>query len=207
MNKIYYDPADPYQGYGDDAPRRPCAYQPIDQLDFIVSLSYVDFYRSLDKVEGLRLPHPAQPQHLPGQQVPVPARHRRVQRLLQADDARRPASRSPTSRARSSTSATARPWSSVEWDESLPGFVAEQPLPRDAARLLLQGQLPLEALAVKRRPTSSGSCNRSPSSSPRSSGLRRRPRRLAGAGALRATPARPCSFSRGPDVQPGGPWP
>jgi hypothetical protein len=50
MNKIYYDPADPYQGYGTTASAA-LRYQPIDQLDFIVNLSYVDFYRSLDKVK------------------------------------------------------------------------------------------------------------------------------------------------------------
>jgi hypothetical protein len=50
MDKIYYDPADPYQGYGTSATAA-LRYQPIDQLDFIVNLSYVDFYRSLDKVK------------------------------------------------------------------------------------------------------------------------------------------------------------
>ncbi len=50
MDKIFYDPADPYQGYGTTATAA-LRYQPIDQLDFIVNLSYVDFYRSLDKVK------------------------------------------------------------------------------------------------------------------------------------------------------------
>ena len=49
-DKIYYDPADPYQGYGTRATAA-FRYQPIDQLDFIVNLSYVDFYRSLDRVK------------------------------------------------------------------------------------------------------------------------------------------------------------
>ena len=44
---VYYDPADPYQG---DGTRLMAAlrYQPFDQLDFILNLSYVDFYRRLD---------------------------------------------------------------------------------------------------------------------------------------------------------------
>ena len=48
MDKVYYDPEDPYQGYGTTATAA-LRYQPIDQLDFIVNLSYVDFYRTLDK--------------------------------------------------------------------------------------------------------------------------------------------------------------
>jgi hypothetical protein len=50
QGNTYYDPTDPYQGYGTSATGA-VRYQPIDQLDFTLSLSYVDFYRSLDKVK------------------------------------------------------------------------------------------------------------------------------------------------------------
>jgi hypothetical protein len=44
----FYDPADPYQGYGTSVSTA-VRFQPMDQLDFTLSLSYVDFYRKLDK--------------------------------------------------------------------------------------------------------------------------------------------------------------
>jgi hypothetical protein len=47
-NKTFYDPADPYQGYGTSVSGG-LTYQPVTQLDFTLSLSYVDFYRSLDR--------------------------------------------------------------------------------------------------------------------------------------------------------------
>jgi hypothetical protein len=47
-DKTYYDPDDPYQGYGVSVSGA-LAYQPVTQLDFVLSLSYVDFYRSLDR--------------------------------------------------------------------------------------------------------------------------------------------------------------
>ncbi|HSA96176.1 MAG TPA: carbohydrate binding family 9 domain-containing protein [Acidobacteriota bacterium] len=47
---IFYDPAAPYQGYGTRAMAY-LQYQPITQLDFNLSLSYVDFYRKADKVK------------------------------------------------------------------------------------------------------------------------------------------------------------
>ncbi len=50
MDKIFYDPADPYQGYGTTATAA-VRYQPLDKLDFVVNLSYVDFYRSLDRAK------------------------------------------------------------------------------------------------------------------------------------------------------------
>ena len=48
MDKIFYDPADPFQGYGTTASAA-FRYQPIDKLDFVVNLSYVDLYRTLDR--------------------------------------------------------------------------------------------------------------------------------------------------------------
>ena len=50
MGKVFYDPADPYQGYGTTVSAA-LRYQPIDQLDFILNLSYVDFYRKLDEAK------------------------------------------------------------------------------------------------------------------------------------------------------------
>ncbi len=46
--KTYYDPAAPYQGYGISV-QGGLTYQPVTQLDFTLSLSYVDFYKSLDR--------------------------------------------------------------------------------------------------------------------------------------------------------------
>jgi hypothetical protein len=46
----YYDPADPYQGYGTQATGG-IRFQPMDQLDFSLSLSYVDFYRKSDRAK------------------------------------------------------------------------------------------------------------------------------------------------------------
>ena len=48
MDKIFYDPADPFQGYGTTASAA-FRYQPIDKLDFVVNLSYVDLYRTLNR--------------------------------------------------------------------------------------------------------------------------------------------------------------
>jgi hypothetical protein len=45
---VYYDPEDPYQGYGARASAT-VRYQPAGQLDFSLSLSYVDFYRQADR--------------------------------------------------------------------------------------------------------------------------------------------------------------
>jgi hypothetical protein len=44
----FYDPADPYQGYGTSV-MGGLKYQPAAQLDFTLSLSYVDFFRKLDR--------------------------------------------------------------------------------------------------------------------------------------------------------------
>lgn len=44
----YYDPTDPYQGYGMQASGG-VRFQPVDQLDFSLSASYVDFYRKADR--------------------------------------------------------------------------------------------------------------------------------------------------------------
>lgn len=49
-NKTFYDPSDPYQGYGTSVTGG-IKYQPITQLDFILSLNYVDFYRKLDRAK------------------------------------------------------------------------------------------------------------------------------------------------------------
>jgi hypothetical protein len=46
----FYDPTDPYQGYGTSV-MGGLKYQPITQLDFTLSLSYVDFYRTLDRAK------------------------------------------------------------------------------------------------------------------------------------------------------------
>ncbi len=45
---VFYDPDDPYQGYGTRASAS-VRYQPAGQLDFNVSLSYVDFFRRSDR--------------------------------------------------------------------------------------------------------------------------------------------------------------
>jgi hypothetical protein len=44
----FYDPTDPYQGYGTQATAA-VRYQPMDQLDLNLSLNYVDFYRKSDR--------------------------------------------------------------------------------------------------------------------------------------------------------------
>jgi hypothetical protein len=46
----FYDPTDPYQGYGTRA-MGGVTYQPITQLNFTLSLTYIDFYRKLDRVK------------------------------------------------------------------------------------------------------------------------------------------------------------
>lgn len=43
MGSIYYDPDEPYQGYGNRAGTT-VQFQPTEKLDFIAALSYVDFY-------------------------------------------------------------------------------------------------------------------------------------------------------------------
>jgi hypothetical protein len=45
---IYYDPEDPYQGYGNRFGGH-LQYQPIEKLSFILNVSYVDFFRDSDK--------------------------------------------------------------------------------------------------------------------------------------------------------------
>ncbi len=45
--RIYYDPDDPYQGDGNQA-QAGLQYQPTDQLDFQVDLTYTDFFRRSD---------------------------------------------------------------------------------------------------------------------------------------------------------------
>jgi len=47
---VFYDPAEPYQGYGTRA-MATLRYQPIDQLDFSLTAQYTDLYRKLDKVK------------------------------------------------------------------------------------------------------------------------------------------------------------
>jgi Domain of unknown function (DUF5916) len=44
---IFYDPADPYQGYGNQA-EVSAEYQPLEKLSFGLSYAYVDFYRKSD---------------------------------------------------------------------------------------------------------------------------------------------------------------
>ena len=47
---VFYDPSDPFQGYGTRLMGE-FQYQPMDQLDFGLSLSYVDFFRKSDKAK------------------------------------------------------------------------------------------------------------------------------------------------------------
>ena len=47
---IYYDPEDPYQGDGNRASAT-LQYQPTDQFDFMIDLTYSDFYRRSDKAK------------------------------------------------------------------------------------------------------------------------------------------------------------
>ncbi len=45
---VFYDPENPYQGYGNRLGGY-LQYQPMDKLSFILSLSYIDFFRESDK--------------------------------------------------------------------------------------------------------------------------------------------------------------
>jgi hypothetical protein len=45
---IFYDPADPYQGYGNQAEIY-AEYQPLEKLSFGLSYTYIDFYRKSDR--------------------------------------------------------------------------------------------------------------------------------------------------------------
>jgi hypothetical protein len=45
---IFYDPEAPYQGYGNRA-QFSLEYQPAEKVDFVLSLTYTDFYRESDK--------------------------------------------------------------------------------------------------------------------------------------------------------------
>jgi hypothetical protein len=45
---IFYDPADPYQGYGNQA-QIYAEYQPLEKLSFGFSYTYIDFYRKSDR--------------------------------------------------------------------------------------------------------------------------------------------------------------
>ncbi len=47
---VYYDPEDPFQGYGNRLGGG-VQYQPTDKLSFVLSLSYIDFYRDSDKTK------------------------------------------------------------------------------------------------------------------------------------------------------------
>jgi hypothetical protein len=44
---VYYDPDNPYQGYGDDV-QLALEYQPTEKLDLMLTLAYMDFYRKSD---------------------------------------------------------------------------------------------------------------------------------------------------------------
>jgi hypothetical protein len=48
--RVFYDEIDPFQGYGWRA-MGAVVYQPATQLDFMLSLTYMDFYRQLDKAK------------------------------------------------------------------------------------------------------------------------------------------------------------
>jgi hypothetical protein len=45
---IYYDPADPYQGYGNQA-QLYAEYQPLEKFSFGLSYTYIDFFRKSDR--------------------------------------------------------------------------------------------------------------------------------------------------------------
>ena len=45
---VYYDPEDPYQGYGNRL-MGSIQFQPIEKLNFSLNISYVDFFRKSDK--------------------------------------------------------------------------------------------------------------------------------------------------------------
>ena len=45
---VYYDPDNPYQGFGNRL-GGDVQYQPMDKLSFVLSISYVDFFRDSDK--------------------------------------------------------------------------------------------------------------------------------------------------------------
>lgn len=47
---VYYDPSDPFQGYGNRFGGG-IQYQPMDKLSFVLSLSYTDFYRDSDNTK------------------------------------------------------------------------------------------------------------------------------------------------------------
>ena len=47
---IYYDPEDPFQGYGNRVGGG-IQYQPADKLSFVLSFSYIEFYRDSDKTK------------------------------------------------------------------------------------------------------------------------------------------------------------
>jgi len=47
---VFYDPADPYQGYGTRV-MAAVVFQPITQLDFTLSATYIDFYRKADRTK------------------------------------------------------------------------------------------------------------------------------------------------------------
>lgn len=47
---VYYDPEDPFQGYGNRLGGG-IQYQPTDKLSFVLSLSFIDFYRDSDKTK------------------------------------------------------------------------------------------------------------------------------------------------------------
>ena len=48
--KAYYDPAAPYQGYGTTSFAE-VDYQPVNKLDFLLDLTYSDFYRRADRTK------------------------------------------------------------------------------------------------------------------------------------------------------------
>jgi hypothetical protein len=48
--RVFYDPADPYQGYGWRA-MGAVVYQPVTQLDFTLTLTYYDLYRKIDRAK------------------------------------------------------------------------------------------------------------------------------------------------------------
>jgi hypothetical protein len=50
MESIYYDPDDPYQGYGNRS-LVSIDYQPLEKLSFSLSATYNDFFRKSDKTK------------------------------------------------------------------------------------------------------------------------------------------------------------
>ncbi|MCK7527726.1 MAG: hypothetical protein MZV64_63995 [Ignavibacteriales bacterium] len=144
--------ADPYQGYGSRVDGR----TDLQALGEARSDRQPDLRRLLpegDRRKGVRLRHRTGPPDLPGEQVPLLPRRRRVQ-LLPPGDADRPPGLvhlHPRDRHPARLRLDLRP--DRVGRRRIPG---RRPLPRDEARPVLQGLLPLAALSPPDRPAARG---------------------------------------------------